>query len=213
MVSLRTPTSAPWIESGQFCDDGRVVAGSPRRSRQGGALVTASTRTQRPNGRPTRASRPSDARRSAWRAGSAPRGARSRRVGLAGGWIQRRQPQKSGVQKVIGGLGSSLPAAGKRRTKGTAPSGKAKRRGTVGGLAFLAAAAGVVFKNRDKITSKLSSDRTNTAHADSASRMTESSATAPGVADFPGPPAGDSGLPITEPSTTPNGPRDAGLRP
>jgi hypothetical protein len=178
--------------------------------------VTTSTRTQRPKGRSTRASRPSaggSSRRSTWRAGAAPRGARSRRVGLAGGWIQRRQPEKSGVKKVIGGLGSALPAAGKRRTKGTASSGKAKRSGIVGGLAFLAAAAGVAFKNRDKITSKLSSDRANTAHADSASRMRESSATAPGVTDIPGPPAGDTTLPITEPSTTASWPRDAGSRP
>jgi hypothetical protein len=178
--------------------------------------VATSTRTQRPKPHATRTSRSSaggPARRSSWRAGAAPRSTRSRRVGLAGGWIQRRQPQRSGVQKVIGGLGSALPTAGKRRTKGTASSGKAKRRGAVGGLAFLAAAAGVALKNRDKITSMLSSDRTNTAHADSATRVRESSATGPGVADIPMPPAEDTSLPITEPTTTPNGPRDAESRP
>jgi hypothetical protein len=174
--------------------------------------VATSRSTQRSKSRPAQASGPSagrPSRRSSSRAGGRRSGAQSRRVGLASGWIQRRPPEKSGVQKLLGGVSSALPAVGKGRTKAPASSGKAKRGGAVGGLALLAAAAGVAFKNRDKITSKLSGDQSNGSRGSAASGTTGSSATGAGVADVPGPPLGGTSARNTERSRTAGGPRDS----
>jgi hypothetical protein len=75
----------------------------------------------------------------------------AQRHGFAGGWLQRRQPAKqSGLKRALGGVAGALPGAGK---KPSTSSSKTARRGTVGGLALLAGAAGLVFKNRDKVAS------------------------------------------------------------
>jgi uncharacterized membrane protein YebE (DUF533 family) len=58
------------------------------------------------------------------------------------GLRRHRQPQKSGLQKAIGAL---LPAAAAKKA---APSSK---KGKAGGLALVAAAAGMAFKNRGKL--------------------------------------------------------------
>ena len=173
--------------------------------------MATSSRTQRPKSRPARASRPSaggPSRRTRSRAGGPRSGAQPRRVGLAGGWIQRRQPEKSGVQKLLGGVSSALPAVGKGHTKATASSGKAKRGGAVGGLALLAAAAGVAFKNRDKISSRLSGDQSNGARGSASSGTAGSPAAGAGMADVPAPPLGGTSARDTERSGTAGGPRD-----
>jgi hypothetical protein len=162
--------------------------------------VATSSPTQRSKSRPARASGSAGgpSRRSSSRAGGRRSGAQSRRVGLAGGWIQRRQPEKSGVQKLLGGVSSALPGVGTGHTKPTASSGKAKRGGAVGGLALVAAAAGVAFKNRDKITSKLSGDQSNGARGSAASGTTAFSAAGADVADVPAPPLGGASARDTE---------------
>jgi hypothetical protein len=58
------------------------------------------------------------------------------------GLHRRRPPQQSGLKRMVGGL---LPAAA---TKRATPSSK---KGKAGGLAMLAAAAGVAFSQRDKL--------------------------------------------------------------
>src|SRR4051794_8086532 len=180
------------VESGQVPGAARIVAGSPRSTiGTGGVLVATSSRTQQSKRRPARASGRSagaPSRRSTSRAGGRRTGAQPRRVGLAGGGIQRRQPEKSGGQKLLGGVSSALPAVGTGRTKATASSGKAKRAGAVGGLALLAAAAGAALKNRDKITSKLSGDQSNGAWSSAASGTTGSPAAGAGGLDVPAPP-------------------------
>jgi len=133
-------------------------------------------------------------------------GAQSRRVGVAGGWIQRRQPKKSGVQKLIGGAAGVLPGAGKGRSKATASAGKAKQGGAVGGLALLAAAAGMAFKNRDKITSKLSGNQSSAPKGSAVPGTTGSPAAEPVVADVQGPPMAGTSPRDTEPSRTDGGP-------
>jgi hypothetical protein len=80
-----------------------------------------------------------------WR--SSPRSARSTRS-TAGAQSRRRrlrrrtQPQKNGIARTVTGL-LPTPAASK-----ATPS---SRKGKVGGLVALAAAAGVAFRNRDKL--------------------------------------------------------------
>ena len=57
------------------------------------------------------------------------------------GLRRRRQPQQSGLQKVMEAV---MPAAGKA-TPGT-------KKGKAGGFALVAAAAGMAFKNRGKLS-------------------------------------------------------------
>src|SRR5215210_7059522 len=60
--------------------------------------------------------------------------------------LRRRQAKPKGLQKVVK---SVLPTGAAKKA---APSGKA---GKAGGVALLAAAAGVAFKNRDKIVGQV----------------------------------------------------------
>jgi hypothetical protein len=60
--------------------------------------------------------------------------------------LRRRKPQQSGLKKVMGSL---MPTAAAKKA---APSSK---KGKAGGLALAAAAAGMAFKNRDKLTQRL----------------------------------------------------------
>jgi hypothetical protein len=56
--------------------------------------------------------------------------------------LRRRQPEPTGIKKVVGKV---VPAgAVKKATPGS-------RKGKAGGLALVAAAAGMAFKNRDKL--------------------------------------------------------------
>jgi hypothetical protein len=66
------------------------------------------------------------------------------------GRVRRRPPQKKGFAKVVSGL---LPTGAARKA---APS---SRSGKFGGAAALAAAAGVAFRNRDKLSGLLSRGR------------------------------------------------------
>ena len=78
------------------------------------------------------------------------------RRGVAGGWLQRRQPQKqSQLKRVLGGLSGALPGLRKRQSASPTKGG---RSGKVGGMALLAGAAGLVFKNRDRVASLVRRD-------------------------------------------------------
>jgi hypothetical protein len=66
------------------------------------------------------------------------RHAAPQRRGVAGGWMQRRQPKQSTMQRMMGGMGKAKPG----------------RKGA-GGLAALAGAAGLAFKNRNRLASML----------------------------------------------------------
>lgn len=86
------------------------------------------------------------------------RAAVPQRRGLAGGWLQRRRPQKqSALKRAVSGLGGALPRKAKHAS---ASSSTGRRRGgMVGGLAVLAGAAGLALKNRDKVASVARRDR------------------------------------------------------
>src|SRR4051794_37393632 len=74
---------------------------------------------------------------------------------VTGGRSIRRPPQKSNLQKALGML-----AIGKKAT----PSKSSGRGGTAGKAAMLTAAAGLAYKNRDKIQGMLGGNkRTNQA--------------------------------------------------
>ena len=93
------------------------------------------TRTRRPTvrtrtGRTGRASAPAQGRFARGAATSHTQGLR-----------RRRQPEPTGIKKVISGV----PAAGAKAMPGS-------KKGKAGGLALLAAAAGVAVKNRDKLS-------------------------------------------------------------
>ena len=64
--------------------------------------------------------------------------------------LRRRKPQQSGIKKV---MSSVLPAAAAKKA---APSSK---KGKAGGLALAAAAAGMAFKNRNKLTQMVHKDQ------------------------------------------------------
>jgi hypothetical protein len=147
------------------------------------------SRTQRPSaarGRPGRPRVGAQTRQTGRRVDVGRRGTAPGRVGVAGGWIQRRQPQKkqSGLGKALGGLSGALSGLGKGRAKPAASSGKAKRGGQVGGVALLTAAAGLALKNRGKLTAMLRRDEqagpeAGVAGAPAAAPVTDSAGPAP----------------------------------
>jgi len=60
--------------------------------------------------------------------------------------VRRRPPKPTGMKRVLSVVGTALPTAAAKKA---APSSK---KGAAGGFALLAAAAGVAFKNRDKLS-------------------------------------------------------------
>jgi hypothetical protein len=89
------------------------------------------------------------------------RAAAPQRRGIAGGWLQRGRPQPkppSSAKKALTALTGALP--GRRSTP--AP-GKSRRAGKTGGLAVLAGAAGLAFKNRDRISALIKRKRSDPA--------------------------------------------------
>jgi hypothetical protein len=115
--------------------------------------MSAPTRTRRtPAATTGRFSRPGAGGRStatARRSIPSRRPTSTQRRAIAGGWLQRRQPQKqSGMQRVLGGVTGALPGLSKKGS-----SSKVGRTGKAGGLALLAGVAGLAFKNRDKVAS------------------------------------------------------------
>jgi hypothetical protein len=115
--------------------------------------MSAPTRTRRTSAATTgRFNRPGAAGRSAAttrRSIPSRRPVSTQRRAIAGGWLQRRQPQKqSGLQRALGGVTGALPG---RSKKGS--SSKVGRPGKAGGLALLVGAAGLAFTNRDKVAS------------------------------------------------------------
>jgi hypothetical protein len=75
--------------------------------------------------------------------------------------ITRRTPQKSGAANVAGRIGSLLSGTRAQRGKPRAAGGRGKK-GTAG-LALLAGAAGLVMKNREKLTSMIRRDSSDEA--------------------------------------------------
>jgi hypothetical protein len=76
----------------------------------------------------------------------------ARRRGLAGGRLQRSRRQRpSGLKRTLSGMtGAVSGLLAKRRSTSSRNSG---RRGKAGGLALLAGAAGLAFRNRDRLGS------------------------------------------------------------
>jgi len=70
---------------------------------------------------------------------------------------RRKQQKPSGIKGVLSALPSLPGKSGSSKSRGRAGGGKGKGKGkgAAGGLAVLAGVAGVAFKNRDKLTSKL----------------------------------------------------------
>jgi len=75
--------------------------------------------------------------------------------------LRRRKPQQSGIKKVMGAV---IPTAAAKKA---APSSK---KGKAGGLALAAAAAGMAFKNRGRLTQMVHKDQDATAGTHDASR-------------------------------------------
>ena len=146
----RTGRNAPATGGGRFprstprtpaTGAGRFPRSTPRTPATGGGRFTRSTpRTPATGaGRFTR----STPRTPAPGAGRFPRSTPTPRRTAAGrGLRRRRQPEPSGFKKLIGAV---LPAA---TAKKAAPRSK---KGKAGGFALAAAAAGMAFKNRDKL--------------------------------------------------------------
>lgn len=61
----------------------------------------------------------------------------------------RRQPQRSGAQKAIESLTAALPGMGSSKKKRRGSS--SGRGGKAGGIALASAAAGMAFKNRNRL--------------------------------------------------------------
>ena len=105
------------------------------------------TRTQTPN-RPASGRFGRPAGKPAQRPARGRRTASSRRPAMP---TMGRRPQKSGAAKVAEQLGGLLPGRrGRKRGTSTGPG----KKGTAG-LALLAGAAGLLMKNREKLTSKI----------------------------------------------------------
>jgi hypothetical protein len=100
----------------------------------------ADTKTSRT---PARAGRSTAPRYGRSTTSSQGRFARASSASRTQGLRRRRQPEPSGLKKVLGSL---IPAA---TAKKAAPSSK---KGKAGGLALVAAAAGMALKNRDKLS-------------------------------------------------------------
>lgn len=89
------------------------------------------------------------------RRGATAQGRYARAAAHRGQGLRRRKPpEPSGVKKVLSAV---LPGAAAKKA---APSSK---KGKAGGLALVAAAAGVAFKNRDKISQLRHKDGDQTA--------------------------------------------------
>jgi hypothetical protein len=63
----------------------------------------------------------------------------------------RRQPQKSGAQKAIESLTGALPGMGSSAKKSHGSSSARSRGGKAGGIAVVSAAAGMAYKNRNRL--------------------------------------------------------------
>ena len=63
----------------------------------------------------------------------------------------RRQPQRSGAQKAIASLTGALPGMGSSSKKSHRSAAARSRGGKAGGIALASAAAGMAFKNRNRL--------------------------------------------------------------
>jgi hypothetical protein len=80
-----------------------------------------------------------------------PRFSRTGTPARTGGLRGRRQPQRSGPEKLIGSVTSALGGGASSKSKS---SSRGRGRGSkAGGAALLAGAAGMAFKNRNKLMS------------------------------------------------------------
>jgi hypothetical protein len=120
------------------------------------------TRTTTPSRRAARFSRTS-APTSTRRLGGSRGVAQPSRYGLAGGWLQRREQPKSGPKRVVENLNALVPGLAKEVSRSS--SKRRSRGGKAGGIALMSAAAGVAYKNRDKLMGMLR-DRGSETHED-----------------------------------------------
>jgi hypothetical protein len=132
---------------------GRTVSPSRTSPRFAGA-GTSPTRTGPRFSRPGGPSAGTQARRPARRPSAGRRQMTTTRYGLTGGWMQRRQPPKSGPRRALDSLTGSLPGLAKAAAGGKATK-KARRGGKAGGFALVTAAVGIAYKNRDKLSSMM----------------------------------------------------------
>ena len=109
---------------------------------------TGQSRFARPSSAPRRTGRPAAGQSRFARSTPA-----TRRTMPVQGLRRRGQPQQSGLKKVLSAV---LPAA---TAKKATPSSK---KGKAGGFALVAAAAGMAFKNRDKLSELRRKDSNNT---------------------------------------------------
>jgi hypothetical protein len=121
------------------------------------------SRADMPSRRAARFSRTS-APTSTRRMGGPRAGARPSRYGLAGGWLQRREQPKSGPKRVVENLKALVPGLAKEVSRGSS-SKRRSRGGKAGGIALASAAAGVAYKNRDKLMGMLR-DKGSETHED-----------------------------------------------
>jgi hypothetical protein len=167
-------------------------------------MATRTTATKRPaSGRFSRPGGPSTQRP----AGRRPSSAAPRRPSI----VPRRRPQKSGIAKLVEGVSGALPGAGAKKS---GAGGGGKRR--TAGLAVLAGAAGLAFKNRDKMQGMLRGKGSDTgdrsAHADAPANpvvITE----APAASDAVAPPGDAAGVTHPAPGPRTVGPPESPTRP
>jgi hypothetical protein len=108
-------------------------------------MATRTPATRRPpSARFNRSAGPSTQRPAGRRASAAT----SRRSSIV---PRRTPPKKTGMAKLAEGVAGALPGAGARKKASTGGGGK----GRTAGLAMLAGAAGLAFKNRDKLQGML----------------------------------------------------------
>jgi hypothetical protein len=127
------------------------------------------------------------------------------RRGIAGGWIQRRQPPKSAPKRALGSVTSTLSGVARSLTGGRSRTKPRRRGGKAGGIALVSATAGMAFKNRDKLMSMFSRRGSQT-QADTETSPTEAG-TRPTVAS--GDPARTGDIAPTDPGNRPDIPPPA----
>jgi hypothetical protein len=153
-------------------------------------MATRTPATGRPaSARFSRSAGPSTQRPSGRRASAAT----SRRPSI----VPRRTPQKTGMAKLVEGVSGALPGA-RARNKAGGGGGK----GRTAGLAMLAGAAGLAFKNRDKLQGMLR--RKGSDAGDTTVPVVDASATSadPAADGVPGSPAAPGAVPPMPPPLT-----------
>ena len=75
---------------------------------------------------------------------------------------RRRHPPKSGPKRVLENLSSLVPGIAKNMSGGSSRGKQRRRRGKAGGVAIASAAAGMAYKNRQKLLSMFKREGSDT---------------------------------------------------